>query len=316
MTACVRCTSAVEDGDLRCAICALVVPAPDAAGDVDRPRAKVLRCAECNAAIAYCATTGAPRCAFCSAVMHVEQPADPIETAQKRLPFRIDRLAAEHALHGWLATRGFFAPRQLRDEAVLESLVPLCWAGWIVNARALVTWTADSDAGAKRSAWAPHAGQVQLQFASICVPASRGLSHDECQRLLPYYDLASARPITDDGDAEIETFEAQRSAARHLVARAIESEARVRVEDFIPGRRFRNVRVACLLEGQTTDRVALPAWVLAYRYRGQPYRAIVHGQRAGVVIGRAPIDWRKVALLSGGVLAIVAAIVLAVLLAR
>ena len=87
------------------------------------------------------------------------------------------------------------------------------------------------------------------------------------------------------------------------------------VEASIPGRRFRNVRVACLLERLTTDRVALPAWVLVYRFRGTAYRAIVHGQRPHVVIGRAPVDWGKVGRIAALVLAI-AAVIAAIVLTR
>ena len=53
--ACTRCQTALEDGDLRCAICALPVPATDAAahpGD-GAPRAQILRCRECGAALAF-----------------------------------------------------------------------------------------------------------------------------------------------------------------------------------------------------------------------------------------------------------------------
>ncbi len=101
---------------------------------------------------------------------------------------------------------------------------------------------------------------------------------------------------------------AQRSAARKQVQESIELTAKVRVEEHIPGRRFRNVHVACLLEGQKTDRVALPAWVLAYRYRNTPYRAIVHGQRGEVVFGSSPKDWVKIAILVIVIFAAVAAI--------
>ena len=315
---CTRCTTPIEDGDLRCAICSLPVRADrDVAA---KPLAQVLRCTECNAAIAFSAEAQAPHCGFCCSTMKVEQPVDPIESAQVRIPFIVDREAAASSLRGWLGKRGFFAPKTLRDEAVLESLTPLCWAGWIVNARATVTWTADSDAGSHRSAWAPHAGQVPLSFDSICVPASRGLSQEECRLLVPYYDLAraiaiDAPTISGEVPAMIESFDAQRSAARYYVQRAIEATAKTRVEEHIPGRRFRNINVACLLEGQTTDRVALPAWVLAYRYRNAPYRAIVHGQRPEVVFGSSPTDWRKVLALVGGIVLVVAAIaVIAMLL--
>lgn len=317
---CTRCASPIEEGDLRCAICALPVPAAPAPA-APAARARVLRCTECGAAIAFSPRAQAPRCAFCGATMVVEQPVDPIEAAQVRIPFEVDRAEAEAALRGWLGRRGFFAPRTLRDEAVLESLSPLCWAGWIVSADAAVAWTADSDDGARRAAWAPHSGQVSLRFEAICVPASRGLDHEECRLLVPSYDLAravdvDAPAIPGEVPAVIESFDAQRSAARATIQRAIEATAKTRVEDYIPGRRFRNVHVACLLEAQTTRRVALPAWVLAYRYRGAPYRAIVHGQRPEVVFGSSPKDWIKIAAVALAILAALGAIALAVYLLR
>ncbi len=334
MSACTRCATPVEDGDLRCAICALPVPVAVAAVR-HVPRAQILRCTDCAAAVAFDPAAQAPRCAFCGATMKVEHPVDPIETAQLRIPFIVDREAATASLRGWLGKRGFFAPKTLRDEAVLESFTPLCWAGWLVNATAAVAWTADSDADAHRSAWAPHAGQVSLGFHNIVVPASRGLGHGECRLLIPYYDLSrvvpvaghksrplhpgpvgrvDAEPQTASADAPmadapmIESFDAQRSAARKQVQESIELTAKVRVEEHIPGRRFRNVHVACLLEGQTTDRVAFPAWVLAYRYRDVAYRAIVHGQRPEVVFGSSPKDWKKIALVMFGVAAVLAVI--------
>jgi hypothetical protein len=317
---CTRCASPLEAGDLRCAICALPVPAAHAA--VEKPRVQILRCTWCGAAISFDANQQAPACGFCGSVMTIEQPADPVETATLRLPFAVDRERATAALRTWLGQRGFFAPKTLRDEAVLESLTPLCWAAWIVNAEATVAWTADSDYGSERSDWAPHSGQSRQTFGNIAVPASRGLRHDECEKLAPYYDLSNvvgvdAPAIPGEVPAMIESFDAQRSAARQQVSRAIESLATERVQERdIPGHRFRNVRVSCLLERQTTDRVALPAWVLAYRYRGSVYRAVVHGQRPSIVFGSSPIDWAKVASVVGGILLVMLVIVAIALLAR
>ena len=313
MTPCTRCAAALEHGDLRCTICAL--PAPVAALPEGTVRAQVLRCGTCGAAVGFVAEARAPRCGFCSATMAIEQPIDPIETAQRRLPFTVDRAAAEAAMREWLADRGWFAPPALAREAVLESLAPLSWAAWLVNAEARVAWTADSDAGAQRSAWTPHAGEVALVFRDIVVPASRGLRHGETRALISHYALSTAVAVDAAGIDQpvIEAFDLQRSAARRTVQAAITAQARVRVQPYIPGRRHRNVRVACLLERQTTERVALPAWILAYRYRGTAYRAIVHGQRAEVVVGRSPVDRRKVAALVA-ILAALAAIALVLVL--
>ncbi|HEX4421651.1 MAG TPA: hypothetical protein VH165_27250 [Kofleriaceae bacterium] len=336
MTACTRCETALEAGDLRCAICALPVPSGPRTGGADAaaPVARVLRCTDCGAAVAFVAQARAPRCGFCGQTMAIEQPVDPIEEARQRVPFTVDRPAAEAAMRGWLAARGWFAPRALSREAVLESLTPLSWAAWRVNATAQVSWTADSDAGAGRSAWAPHAGETELAFRDILVPASRGLIEAECRALIPHYTLAPAVPVAPAGSPSgiagapgtsdavapggmpegmpgmIERFDAQRSAARAYVQNCIAIVARVRVERYIPGRRFRNVRVSCLIARQTTERIALPVWVLAYRYRGAPYRAIVHGQRPAVVLGRSPLDWTKISALVGIALVIAAIIVL------
>ena len=128
--------------------------------------------------------------------------------------------------------------------------------------------------------------------------------------------MIDAPAIPGEIPAVIESFDAQRSAARAAIQRGIEATARTRVERYIPGTRFRNVHVACLLEAQTTRRVALPAWVLAYRYRGAPYRAIVHGQRPEIVFGSSPKDWVKIAAVTLAILAVIAAIALAVYLTR
>ena len=74
LPACERCASPLEHGDLRCAVCAL--PAPHVAVPIEVPRARILRCTECNAAIAFDPAHQAPACAFCRAVMTVEQPVD------------------------------------------------------------------------------------------------------------------------------------------------------------------------------------------------------------------------------------------------
>src|SRR5262249_34379837 len=111
VTDCARCSTPLEHGDLRCAVCALALPPAD---HVDAPlRAQVLRCTDCGAAVAFSAEAQAPRCAFCDAVMTVEHPIDPVEAAELRVPFAVDRDRAEASLRGWLAKRGYFAPAAL-----------------------------------------------------------------------------------------------------------------------------------------------------------------------------------------------------------
>lgn len=317
--ACARCATPLEEGDLRCCVCGLTAPAEIAREA--RAVMKILRCTECGAAVAYSAEAGAPRCAFCAAVMKIEEPVDPIEQADLILPFRVSPEQAQELLRAWLGSLGFFRPSDLASTSALESVKAIWWAGWIVDAEALVSFAADSNAGARRSVWAPHAGQTQLSFQSLLVSASRGLSLDETYRLTPHYDLTTAGPAPRAPVAGVllEQFEAQRSAARRTLVDAIRATAAARLQQgYIPGSSFRHVRVAVVLHAFTTRRAGLPSYILAYRYRDKVYRAIVHGQDGRCVFGEAPYSVGKILLVIVACIGVVAALIglLALLSAR
>ena len=307
---CQRCGTPLEDGDIRCPVCAFPSPAR-AQGQAAVMR--VLRCPDCNAALAYSAERQNPVCAFCGAVMKVEEPVDPVEKPEARVRLAVGPEAAKAALKRWLSTRGFFRPGNLAADSTVDALHPLWWAGWACDAQATVSWTADSDAGARRSKWAPHSGKESLEWKNLLVSASRGLSLDETWALSGHYDLGPQEPIPADG-AGVEQFDLQRSAARRTVVEAIERDAAARLQQrSIPGSTFRNVHVNALLVGLTTRRLALPAWVMAYRFKNKLYRAVVHGQNEQVVIGTSPISWARVLLVVLGGAALIALIVFVIL---
>lgn len=199
----------------------------------------------------------------------------------------------------------------------MERMHPLWWAAWLIHADALVSWTADSNAGSGRSDWAPHAGQTSLAFRSLVVPASRGLSYEECIRLTPHFSTGYEPQPRGPSGATIEQFDAQRSAARKVVVHAIAQTAAQRLtEGTIPGSRFRNVQTSILLERLQTTRVALPTYVFAYRYRDKVYRAVVHGQDMRCVFGTSPIAWSRVAVVVLLVAAVVILIVVLIAITR
>lgn len=310
---CARCQGPLEHGDLRCALCGLAAPAtqqPPAQQPV-----QVMRCTECGAAVSYSAEAQAPKCRFCGAVTRLEQPTDPIDQADWVLAFAVTPDQARSALRGWMSKLGFFRPSDLARTATVEGLHPIWWAGWIVNANAHVSWTADSNADAWRSAWAPYSGQTPLPFRNLLVSASRGLSLDEARALAHYFRIDRTVPASALQEQKqqlgppgttLEQFDTQRSAARKLISDSIAATAaEVLKQGHIPGSTFRHVHVAVLLHALETRRVALPSYVLAYRYNGRSYRAVVHGQDATCVTGKAPIAWGKVALVAVGAIVII-----------
>jgi DNA-directed RNA polymerase subunit RPC12/RpoP len=299
---CQRCHAEVEHGDLRCAICGTQVPAAS-----DPPahnmQVEIMRCDGCGAAVSYDVQAKAPRCAFCASVMHVEKVEDPMEQTGWWGTLSVDRNQAHAALSQWLGGLGFLRPSDLSASATIEGLKPLWWVAWVFDATASVSWTADSNAGSRRSAWAPHAGKTELSFDRIVVGASRGLSHKETNALIPGHrlDLGSPQAPNIEG-AIIEQFDVQRSEARGRILDTASAIATSRMQaNHIPGSRYRNIKVELTLRGLRTRRCAFPAYVLAYRYRNKLYRAVINGQDQSFVVGKAPYSfWKILAIILGG----------------
>jgi hypothetical protein len=300
---CERCDTPQELGDLRCSICGQSTKVES------KPRQqveiKILRCTGCGAAVAYDPDHRAPSCSFCGEVFEVETLYDPMEQSEGFLPFSVDRDESREALKRWLGTLGWFRPSDLKATAKLEELKPLWWVGWVFNAEALVSWTADSNAGSRQSAWAPHSGQAAMDFESILVSASRGLTDAEASQIGPRCNLATVGTTQDGADgAIVEQFDLQRSQARQKITEAIEAFAEDRVAaEHVPGSNYRNVHVSVLLRKLVTRRLSFPAYVLAYRYKNNLYRAVVCGQDGSCVIGSAPYSIAKILAVVAGVIA-------------
>lgn len=302
---CGRCDSPVERDDLRCPICSQATPDTTQA-DRSETSVEVLRCDGCGAAVSYSAKARAPKCAFCGSILHLETTSDPMEQTERFCPFTVDRDRAVGTYRTWLRGLGWFRPSDLAKAARIESLKALWWVGWVFEADALVSWAADSNAGTRQASWAPHAGQLEMPFRDILVPATRGLSDSETTRLTGSYrlDTAGEDPKNAEGETMVEQFDVRRSFAREQVSEAMRRLAETRVEQGqIPGSRFRKLKAAILLRRLVTLRYAFPAYVVAYRYRGRLFRTVISGQDATCVLGRAPYSpWKILAALAAAVL--------------
>ncbi len=310
MTACTRCRAQLEADDLRCAVCALLVPEVSGAAAVLAAAVKVFRCGGCAAAMSWSAEKAALACGFCGAATHLEEMKDPLEQTEAWLPFTVDANLANTALRTWQKSLSWFRPGDLASASKVQSLKPMYWPAWLVDARADVAWAADSDAGSGQSAWAPHAGVVDLAFDGLLVGASRGLSAAEMDGLAPGYAVRSKASAPSLLPALIdESFDVQRSLARERVSAACAKAAGAVVQQgHIPGKTFRKVKVALVLSSLTTARLSLPAWVMAYRYGNEVYRVVVHGQDRAIVIGKAPWSLPKILLTIIGSLTAIALI--------
>ncbi|MFP2928446.1 zinc ribbon domain-containing protein [Pyxidicoccus sp. 3LG] len=238
---------------------------------------------------------------------------DPVEQAEAWLPFTVDPEAARGALMGFLGKGGFFRPSGLARDAALESLRPMWWPAWSFRAGVDVSWTADSDAGSGRSDWGAARGTHALRVRRH---PRAGLARAEAEGVR---GARAPLPARNGGGGAARAGGGARRALRGDALRGAPHRAggggaaveRALQQGVIPGRRFRNVRVAVALSSLHTRRLALPVYVLAYRYEDKPYRVLVHGQEVRVVFGEAPISGWRVAAVVAGVLILVLAVLLA-----
>lgn len=304
---CSACGTPLEKGDLRCAICGKAAPVRRK-NVVATEVVKILRCTGCGAAVAYDPKKQAPSCSFCDSVVEIETLDDPMEQTGGYLKFTVTPEEAKAQLQRWLSSLGWFRPSDLSTTARVQELKPLWWVAWVFDADALVSWAADSNHGGRRSVWAPHAGTTEMVFDDILASASKGLSAAEVGVLTSGYDLATARPDPQGAEnATIEQFDVQRSQARKEVAQALKEIARRRVQQSeIPGTKFRKLQVSLVLQNLVTRRLSFPAYVMAYRYKGQLYRLVISGQDKSLLSGNAPYSQAKIIGVACGVLAIIA----------
>lgn len=285
---CHRCESELEAGDLRCPVCftgrAADQPAPDVA------TVKVLRCTDCAAVMKYEPSQQAAVCPFCAAKLELETPTDPVEEAQAFVPFAFDQRFAVGAISEWLGRKRFFAPGDLAERARVKETKAVAWAGWVVTAESAVHVTADLSGAGRRAAWGPLVRSFSRPLRGLLVPATRGLTLEEVASLRSYdVSTASATPPTG---ALLEDYGLTRSAARAAIGEAVYNDALATLVQQTPGR-LRNPRAEVTLSKVRTQRLLLPAYVAAYRYRDKLYRVVVHGQQPGSIVGKTPVSpWR------------------------
>lgn len=261
--------------------------------------------------MSYDASAGTLRCPFCGSERLEQQQDVRVLSADRVIPFVVNRAQAAAALRTWLGT-GYWRPGDLAAASVLTKIAPVFIPYWIFEARTWTYWTADSSAtpGGARSDWFPLCGEHRGSYSGLLIGASGALTPGETDALCPF-DLtqATAYDEMDMGNATVEQFRVPRKYARPLASVALENREHAACQKYVPGR-CRNMKVNVRLEGLSSEAVLLPVWIMAYRYRGRAYRFLVNGQ-SGRFTGQAPTSWRKViAAAAVGVLAIVVCLIL------
>jgi hypothetical protein len=269
---------------------------------------ELLRCQACGGAVVWDAAQLGAACLFCGTVaLELVITSEPVPTPEVELPVAVSRAIAEQRFRTW-ASKSWFRPPALRTAEVALHLLLL--PAWRFHARLETHWAGLRPA-ATRSGKTPVAGVEHLELTTM-VPASTGLSQAELAALQPF-DESQARPwrgVIDqvEGSGSPDDVEAIWEPPA-LTKRGARSRAHRELADIHRRRLARerglvSARVSAVIEDRDVRLMLVPIYIGTFRFRDRPWRFLVNGQ-TGELVGKAPLDWRKVLALVVLALAIV-----------
>jgi hypothetical protein len=176
---------------------------------------------------------------------------------------------------------------------------------WRVDARLETHWAGLRPA-LNRTGKKPVAGVDHTQLRYM-VPASQGLDQAELAALQPF-DEADAQ-AWDEGEADGDTiWEPPALSRRGAQARARRALIEQHREAIARANGLLTTKVSALVDEQDLRLMLLPVYIGSFRFRDRPWRFVVNAQ-SGVVVGEAPLDRRKVAVVVLATLALAALLV-------
>ena len=270
---------------------------------------KTLRCQSCGSETSLPPGRLTNTCPFCGSHQVLQQDA-PDDHLRPRflIPFRVDAERCHTISREWLGS-SWMTPRSLRDAGKVTDLVGVYVPYWTFDAQTSASWRAQVghqvtdryyDASDKtwktrtRTVWRWESGSVMQVFDDLLVAGSGKLSSLLLQKiqdfdtreLVPYAPSYLAGLLAQAYDVPLEaSWAAAREKMRDRTREACHGQASTS--------QVRSFTMSLDFSDESWRYVLVPAYVLAYRYGGQPFQVMINGQ-TGAIAGQRPVDWTKV----------------------
>jgi hypothetical protein len=261
-----------------------------------------LRCQACGGSVIYDVAVEGAACLFCGAMaLAAAPPEEPVPVPDGMIDLAIDRATAEDEYRRW-AQRSWFYPRELR--ALTVELAPMLLPAWRFAGEVETHW-AGLRRAATRSGKAPVSGQERASLQYM-MPASGGLGEDELAALQPFHEHAVGHW---NPGAEHVPWEPPAVSHERARTRAHEVMAGHHAGEITQRHGLMHCRVSPVVHDHDAKLFMVPIYIGTFRFRDRPWRFVVNAQ-TGKVVGTAPIDRLKIALLVLAALSLVAVIAL------
>ena len=281
---------------------------------------QILHCDSCGGDISIPDGTLTATCPFCAS-HQVNVVASVEETLRPRflVPFKITPQQTRSLAGEWLG-KGWYHPKELSANTVLQRLTGVYLPFWTFNTRVRARWRAQVgyertsrqyNARTKRwetrtkIVWRWEDGHVRLNIEDHLVSgsANRHISHQILNRLLPFHlnALVAYEPDYLAG-WQAQAYETTLTEAWEIGKRAIREQAKKACHRDIPTSHVRNFSMSADFTDEAWRYILMPVYLAAYQFEDQIYQVMLNGQ-TGVVAGQKPVAWWKVWLVIAALLA-------------
>lgn len=335
---CPRCGAttaySVADGGIRCDYCGYYEPpARDIVGKGAREfefkvetlaraahgwgtERKELSCQNCGAHTSVPPEVMTYTCPFCGSNKVLQQAARH-ETLRPRflLPFQITPEACQRIARQWLGS-SWMVPGDLQKLANVAEFTAMYLPFWCFDALARAQWKAEVGhtkteryrvngewKTRTKTVWRWESGNVSLNFDDELQPGTGHLSAVLLDRIKAY-ELAA---LTSYDPAYLAGIHAQAydvllEDAWDRARRQMREETRAACRSQASTPKIRNFSMALDFSDERWRYLLAPAYVAAYDYTDATYQVMINGQ-TGAIAGQRPVDWTKVGLAIGALLA-------------
>lgn len=292
----------------------------DEAPDAERGlgiQLRVAACDTCGARVSFDDQATANQCVYCGSPSVLAQEANRNSIRPESLvPLDVGRAEVEANFRSWIGGL-WFRPNSLKKIKKVQAVgiyVPF----WTFDARVFSDWSADSGTyywvtehyrttvngkrvsrtrQVRKTRWRPAWGSRTDHYNDLLVLGSVGqpgklvreLGEFKLSGLVPYRPAYLAGWRAEEYSVDLET------AWTHG-QRDIAERQKQRCAGDVPGDTYRDLRVQNQVSDVRWKHILLPIWSAQYRFRGEVYTVLVHGQ-TGKVVGKAPYSWVKILLL-------------------
>lgn len=291
---------------------------------------KELACTRCNAHVTISTDMLTHVCPFCHSnqVVQVKAPQDVLRP-RFLVPFQVDVNTIRAQTAAWMGS-SWLLPKDLQRLARGTEFTPVYIPAWTFDAKTRAIWKAEvahtktrtTGFGKNRrthtyTEWRWESGQANQTFDDLLVNGASNLSPVLLKQVSRFnlQALVVYAPSYLAG-IQAQAYDVPLDAAWEKARRAMRTQTKSACQRQASSQRMRNFSMKLDFSEESWRYMLLPLYIAVYHYNNQPFQILVNGQ-TGQVAGQRPVDWRKIALVIGGVLlpAVFAAILAAWLLA-